>query len=59
MDPNANLAEQLKLTARIYAELDRSHPSVDESDVARLCELVEALDEWLAGGGFLPKRWKR
>ena len=24
-----------------------------------LCELLEAIDEWIAGGGVLPARWQR
>jgi hypothetical protein len=51
MDPNANLAEQLKLAARI---LDGAAP---EEDAERLAELVLALDEWLRRSGGLPREW--
>jgi hypothetical protein len=58
MDPDTNLAEQLKLTKRLLACLDKGKP-VDEDDVDQLCTLVEGLDGWLKAEGFLPKRWRR
>jgi hypothetical protein len=54
MDPDANLKEQLRLAERLLSE-----ETPDNDDVTRLAELVVALDDWLAGGGFLPKGWKR
>lgn len=51
MDPNANLAEQRRIVARI---LDGD----DSADWSRLAELVQALDEWLTAGGFLPGEWQ-
>ena len=42
MDPNANLLEQLRLAS---------------NQGGRLAELVIALDDWIARGGFLPTRW--
>lgn len=61
MDPNSNLDEQKRLAARIVAAFDKPEPSdhFDEDDVLRLAELVQALDGWLAGGGFLPSDWAR
>lgn len=56
MDPNANLKEQLDLTKRIL-EADPDSHGVIHDDAARLAELVEALHEWLVGGGFLPADW--
>ncbi len=50
MDPNANLAEQRRIVAQI---LDGD----SSADWSRLAELVEALDQWIAGGGFLPAAW--
>lgn len=59
MDPNANLEEQRRLAKQILSAgrgpkqnltLDRAH---------RLAELVEALDEWISGGGFLPADWQK
>lgn len=43
MDPTANVDEQYRILAS-------SRP-----DLERLGELVEALDQWLAGGGFCPR----
>ncbi len=51
MDPNANLKEQIEICKRILAE------DVDESDAPRLADLVLALNEWIAKGGFLPSAW--
>jgi hypothetical protein len=56
MDPNANLAAQRKLAARILACVDREE-APDPEDVRRLAELVEALDDWLKMGGALPDDW--
>jgi hypothetical protein len=28
-------------------------------EVVRLAELVQALDEWIRGGGFLPEEWNK
>lgn len=57
MDPNANLEEQLRLAQRMLDVYDRHNDN--GADGARLAELVEALDAWLAKGGFLPERWQR
>lgn len=52
-DPDANLAEQRLLVARILDEDDY----VDSGDAVRLAELVQSLNEWIENGGFLPKTW--
>jgi hypothetical protein len=64
MDPNANLAEQRELIANIIdawddADDDGNIPNPDDviHDAIRLAELAEALDGWIAGGGFLPTAW--
>ena len=54
MDPNANLAESLRLATRISA---LPALAISSDDAQRLAELVLALDEWLAHEGFLPQRW--
>lgn len=54
MDPNANLQEQLELAARM---LDEESEHIDTGDAVRLAELVLALNDWILGGGFLPRRW--
>lgn len=52
VDPNANLTE---LRALIEANIDREY--VSDHDTARIIELVDALDGWLSGKGFLPAAW--
>lgn len=63
MDPDANLTEQLEL-AESLKDLLENEPSAErdaavDEDAERLADLVLALDGWIAGGGFLPKRWRR
>ena len=57
MDPNANQKEQLELARELQFATGRGDV-VSEVDVARLAELVLALDEWLQKGGFYPERWR-
>lgn len=57
MDPNANLEETRRLTARILADFDAERP-VCSADAARLADLAQALDEWISRGGFLPVEWR-
>lgn len=57
MDPDSNLREQRKLAESIMKSFD-SDEGVDAHDAARLAELVDALDQWLVRGGFLPSRWQ-
>jgi hypothetical protein len=65
MDPDANLDEQRRLVRRIHAVQDATEgPTMGElrdvaHDAYRLAELVEALDQWIARGGFLPARWRQ
>lgn len=47
MDPNATLKELLELV-----NSDLAPDFVDE-----IVDRVEALDQWLSHGGFLPDRW--
>jgi hypothetical protein len=60
MDPDANIAEQLRLVETIN-ELDGAMgiENMRELETAafRLAELVDALDGWLVGGGAKPTRW--
>ncbi|TMC07896.1 MAG: hypothetical protein E6J41_15275 [Chloroflexi bacterium] len=51
MDPNAALVEIRRLLARGRFE------DLAPTDSHRLVELVEGLDGWIAGGGFLPALW--
>ena len=61
MDPTANKDEQLRIAAGILELYEDESPNFGEiADLAaRLAELVQALDEWLSKGGFLPKEWER
>ena len=56
MDPDANLRE---LRALADAILQGEGTPADCRRAVRLAELVEALDGWLSGGGFLPRKWER
>lgn len=60
MDPDANLKEQLALAEMIIQYHDDGEEAdIDEQDVLRLAELVQALNGWIKGGGFLPQAWRR
>ena len=37
---------------------DEDGKGVDQDDANRLAELVEALNNWILKGGFLPKAWR-
>lgn len=62
MDPTETLRE---LRTRVfYAQAHRDDglefPEVDpEENVARIVELIQALDAWLSRGGFLPQQWEK
>jgi hypothetical protein len=47
---------------RDAAALDGSFTEEQRVDMVskamRLAELIEALDQWITGGGFLPERWR-
>lgn len=63
MDPDANLKEQRELASRILHILNTVGESGKAASLimehaARLAELEEALDKWIAGGGFLPAAWR-
>jgi hypothetical protein len=52
MDPNAALAEIRRLN-----EEHANYGELSAGKTARLIELVEGLDNWLSGNGFLPEAW--
>jgi hypothetical protein len=58
MDPNATLDRIRELVASI-----NKNDGLDEDDfqsmASELAEYVEALDEWISKGGFLPTAWQR
>jgi hypothetical protein len=56
MDPDQTLAQ----IRRIIADMARPRSALDELVDARLlAELVEALDDWITKGGFLPQPWRQ
>ena len=57
MDPDANLQEQREIIARMNRPENEGGYQGYGRDVARIAELAQALDEWLTGGGFLPRQW--
>jgi hypothetical protein len=60
MDPDAALDELLGLVDLIAGLADAGvGERIDHRGILRMTELVEALDGWLAAGGFLPRRWNQ
>jgi len=63
MDPNENLREQRRIVTEInrLADGDEGCFTIDEmaEKAQRLAELVEAMDQWISRGGFLPREWSR
>ncbi len=57
MDPNACLEELLRLAESTLNDYEGEGSDVPRADVARTAELIEALNEWIKGGGFLPTAW--
>jgi hypothetical protein len=56
MDPDSNLKEQLELSSSLLC----CEEGADiYSEALRLADLVEALDEWIKKGGFLPSAWSK
>lgn len=54
MDPNECLKEILRLANQLLM----THQDDPPDEASELAEKVEALDEWLRKGGFLPQRWQ-
>lgn len=52
MDPNETLIQLRDLVFKADTE------GLDEVDTARMIELFDALDKWIANGGFLPTYWQ-
>jgi len=48
MDPTAALMEIRSITKKL-----------SEPDFERLCDLIDALDNWISSGGFLPEDWQK
>ena len=61
MDPDANLAEQLRLARGMQELSDADTAGADEELIdqgLRIAELVIALNDWVRSGGYLPKAWQ-
>jgi len=56
MDPNTTLAEALELAQAILSGELSADSQLDASE--RLAEKVQALDDWITRGGFLPGAWQ-
>lgn len=57
MDPNKTL-DQLRLALRHYRMAQELENSADvQAHAEDVVHMVEALDDWLTGGGFLPEDW--
>lgn len=59
MDPNATLA-QIRRWESYRQEYEQKDKFADADRMARqIAEAVQALDEWITGGGFLPGDWRK
>ncbi len=58
MDPDANLKRQRELAQAIIVADEKGRASEVEDMAVELAELVQALDGWLTGGGFVPTDWQ-
>jgi len=62
MDPNACLKEIREIGERMYDSVWIDHRTPTQSyldDSRRLAELIDSLDQWIVGGGFLPAAWAK
>jgi len=63
LDPNALLERMRKLTARVLKETEEEDHSyaqtMRDTTSGELAQLFQHLDQWITGGGFLPKDWRR
>lgn len=60
MDPNACLKEIRYLVTKSRLATGETFAATltpDEAD--RLVDLIDGLDKWIAGGGFLPAAWAK
>ncbi len=58
MDPDANLAEQLRIVQQM-TDNENQNLRTDDVLTGRLADLVESLNDWIVKGGALPKAWQR
>lgn len=55
MDPNQTLADILEQ----LRTMQHADGAAWDDAARQLADSIEALDDWLATGGFLPDRWKK
>lgn len=55
MDPNANWEEAVQIADNLRRQSGLFYPEVAAREGERLAELVLALNDWMAKGGFPPK----
>jgi hypothetical protein len=58
MDPTECLREILELAHEILQNDDDPVETFTGHEPVRLAELVEALNDWILKGGFLPESWQ-
>jgi hypothetical protein len=58
MDPDVTLREILSLANEIVA-IAEEDPNEYDANSVELAERALDLDDWLVGGGFLPRAWKQ
>lgn len=56
MDPDENLRQQLQLAGAIIHLADEDYDATD--DAVRLAELVQAMNDWIQRGGYIPFAWR-
>jgi hypothetical protein len=61
MDPNACLAKLRELSKAQVKDDEDSEGYLVRSGMRseEMADLLEALDQWLSKGGFLPEDWQR
>lgn len=58
MDPDTTLQE-LRALAHELIFCDEDNREKLEANAVRTGELIQALDEWITKGGFLPEAWQK
>jgi hypothetical protein len=56
MDPNETIKQLRELAKRVLARADKGEEQ-DIYDSIEIAEKVQALDNWISDGGFLPSVW--
>jgi hypothetical protein len=57
MDPDATLQEIRRIIQLNNTAGQPDSDGIDGDEIGRLFEYVEALDNWITGGGFIPTDW--